>query len=86
MITLVRYKIKLEGNIIFLIEKNFKNENKKQSGGVYNNEDNVLKKRHNDFYLSTQSFMPVLDNLQLEINRLQNYVKKYTALWHVFKY
>ena len=47
---------------------------------------NVLKKRHNDFYLSTQSFMPVLDNLQLEINHLQNYVKKYTALWHVFKY
>ena len=35
----------------------------------------MLKKRHNDFYLSTQSFMPVLDNLQLEINHLQNYVK-----------
>ena len=43
----------------------------------------MLKKRHNDFYLSTQSFMPVLDNLQLEINHLQNYVKKYTALWHM---
>ena len=41
----------------------------------------MLKKRHNDFYLSTQSFMPVLDNLQLEINHLQNYVKKiYSAM------
>ena len=29
--------------------------------------------------------MPVLVNIQLEINHLQNYVKKYATLWHVFK-
>ena len=57
---------------------------------VYQLSYNELKKRQ--WFLSQtelsseQSFMLILNNLQLEINHLQNYVKKYTVLWHFFKY
>ena len=34
-------------------------------------------------FTSTQSFMLVLDNLQIEMNILQNYVEKYTVLLDV---